>query len=63
MCPKTAENVRQMCTGEFRCGLCSMQTCFPQEDTELQPQSRRGQVATGYKQCSLHRIIKAFMVL
>lgn len=39
ICPKTCENFRQLCTGEFR----------------------RNGIATGYKNCNFHRIIKGFM--
>ena len=39
ICPKTCENFRQLCTGEYR----------------------RNSIATGYKGCTFHRIIKGFM--
>ena len=40
ICPKTAENFRQFCTGEFR----------------------KNTLPVGYKGCSIHRIIKSFMI-
>ncbi|CAK0780694.1 cytochrome P450 monooxygenase 22 [Coccomyxa viridis] len=40
ICPKTTENFRQLCTGEYR----------------------KNGMPEGYKGCTLHRIIKGFMV-
>lgn len=40
ICPRTAENFRQFCTGEMR----------------------RNTLPIGYKSCSIHRVIKSFML-
>ena len=53
ICPKTAENFRQFCTGEFKYASKNV--------TELSL-CRKAGVPLGYKNCIFHRVIKDFMV-
>ena len=56
--PKTAENFRQLCTGEFKQGsLARMRfvRVFPDHFC-------LGGKSIGFKDCTFHRIIKDFMI-
>ncbi|KAG0167894.1 Peptidyl-prolyl cis-trans isomerase H [Apophysomyces sp. BC1034] len=49
--PKTAENFRQLCTGEYKFYLTTSSSFY-----------RRNGLPQGYKNCIFHRVIKDFMV-
>ena len=67
ICPKTAENFRQLCTGEYRYySQLATYRCFPCSLTNRGLRSccaaRKNGQPQGYKNCSFHRIIKDFMI-